>query len=419
MPSNSTVSLSTTLDPLPPVLQRGLVAVAFFGILSLVSSLGLFTFLTYRLCAWKIRGQLRDGANQFLILIYNLVLADIQQAMAFSLTSSYLAENKIEVENNTTCWANGWFVSTGDLASGVFIFAIALHTFFAVVKGRRPSSRVFYSCIAGCWIFIYTMAIIGVGIDPKLYVRAGAWCWISHRHDPLRLWLHYLWIFICMFGTVLVYALIFLSIRTRSRLRLSARDTAQEHDPASMKRAAKYMIIYPVVYVICTLPLAGARMASMRGIVVPYWWFCLAGSAITSCGWLDVLLYAVTRRVLVFGDRPPPVDDLGLDTIGWKHSGDGFWGTTTTVTGPLGPHNVRRRGKTAGLGRLTPRLRHRHSDEDHLANHPEGVITTKTTVEVHTGNIPFYSESTELSVIESDDKIEGTTHSVRPSTFRE
>lgn len=175
MSSNSTVSLSTTLDPLPPVLRRGLVAVAFFGILSLVTSLGLFTFLTYRLCVWKIRGQLKDGANQFLILIYNLVLADIQQAMAFSLTSAYLAENKIEVEDNTTCWANGWFVSTGDLASGVFIFAIAFHTFFAVVKGRRPSSRVFYSCIAGSWIFVYTLAIVGVGIDPKLYVRAGAW----------------------------------------------------------------------------------------------------------------------------------------------------------------------------------------------------------------------------------------------------
>lgn len=37
-----------------------------------------------------------------------------------------------------------------------------------------------------------------------------------------------------------------------------------------MKRAAKYMVIYPVVYVVCTLPLAGGRMAGMTGIVVPY-----------------------------------------------------------------------------------------------------------------------------------------------------
>lgn len=174
MSNDASVSLSTTLDPLPQVLQRGLVAVAFFGILSLVTSLGLFIFLSFRLCVWRFRGQLKDGANQFLILIYNLVLADIQQAMAFALTTAYLVDNKIEV-GSTTCWANGWFVSVGDLASGTWIFAIALHTFFAVVKGRRLSSKVFYPCLAGLWLFVYAMAILGAGLDPKLYVRAGAW----------------------------------------------------------------------------------------------------------------------------------------------------------------------------------------------------------------------------------------------------
>lgn len=174
MDDTSSVGLNTTLDPLPPVLRHGLVAVAFFGILSLVSSVGLFTFLTYRLCVWYHRGQLRDGANQFLILIYNLVLADIQQAMAFSLTSVYLAADKVEV-GTTTCWANGWFVSTGDLASGVFIFAIALHTFFAVVRGRRPGNKLFYGGIAGLWVFVYLLAVIGVGLHPNQYVRAGAW----------------------------------------------------------------------------------------------------------------------------------------------------------------------------------------------------------------------------------------------------
>jgi hypothetical protein len=59
------------------------------------------------------------------------------------------------------------------------------------------------------------------------------------------------------------------------------------------------MIIFPVVYVCCTLPLAAGRMAAMTGMMIPYWWFCVAGAAITSNGWLDVLLYVMTRRVLV------------------------------------------------------------------------------------------------------------------------
>lgn len=100
------VNRPTTLDPLPPVLQRGLTAVAVFGILSLTASTGLFCFLSYKLCRWYYKGHLANGANQFLLLIYNLLLADIQQAMAFSLTAVYVAQNKVEV-GTTTCWATG------------------------------------------------------------------------------------------------------------------------------------------------------------------------------------------------------------------------------------------------------------------------------------------------------------------------
>ena len=95
-----------TLSPLPNVLSKGLIAVSFFGLLSLAAASTLFVFLTYRLTRWYWKGQLSNGANQFLLLIYNLLLADIQQALAFSLTASYVAKDKIEV-GTTTCWANG------------------------------------------------------------------------------------------------------------------------------------------------------------------------------------------------------------------------------------------------------------------------------------------------------------------------
>ncbi|EXJ58955.1 hypothetical protein A1O7_06386 [Cladophialophora yegresii CBS 114405] len=389
MVATSSVSLDSTLDPLPPVLRHGLVTVAFFGILSLISSVALFTFLTYRLCLWYHQGQLRDGANQFLLLIYNLVLADIQQAMAFALTSVYLSQDKIVV-GTTTCWANGWFVSTGDLASGVFIFAIALHTYLAVVSGRRLSNKVLYGGIACSWIFIYLMAVIGVGLDPKLYQRAGAWCWINKKLDRERLWLHYFWIFICMFGTVLTYILIFLSIRAKSRVRPHVDFTDDDgSDPAVMKRAAK------------------CKDGKHDGMTIPYWWFCLAGAAITSCGWLDVLLYAVTRHVLIFRPGPPPPQALGLDTFGWKDVGDSFGGMRTTITGPLGDPNTRRRGKRDFSGRKTPRPISRQSDEAHFAGQPEGIITAKTTIEVRSGPIFNYADS-EISPVEMEDNSDRT-----------
>lgn len=97
---------ASTLMPLPPVLKHGLIAVSFLGFVSFISSSSLFVYLTYKLIKWRLRGQARKGYNQFLILIYNLLIADIQQSLAFLLTARWLVEDKIDVKA-ATCWAEG------------------------------------------------------------------------------------------------------------------------------------------------------------------------------------------------------------------------------------------------------------------------------------------------------------------------
>jgi len=218
---------SGTIAPLPPVLTHGLAAVATFGFLSFFSSLVLFGYLTYKLVGWQLRpaeakrstspepespttsdvnGFLvpeshfcpqkettteapkesiwqrltREPPNQFLVLIYNLLFADIQQALAFLLNVTWLSRNAVET-GSTVCWAQGWFVSTGDLASSVFITAIAIHTYLGVIRGYRLPTWVFYAAITVLWSFVYGTAILGVIITENgrdsggLYVRAGAW----------------------------------------------------------------------------------------------------------------------------------------------------------------------------------------------------------------------------------------------------
>ena len=59
------------------------------------------------------------------------------------------------------------------------------------------------------------------------------------------------------------------------------------------------MVLYPAVYVVLTLPIAIGRMVAMTGTPMPDVFFCIAGSLLTSCGWIDALLYALTRRILV------------------------------------------------------------------------------------------------------------------------
>jgi hypothetical protein len=59
------------------------------------------------------------------------------------------------------------------------------------------------------------------------------------------------------------------------------------------------MILYPIIYIVLTLPLAAGRMAAMAGRTLPVAYYCVAGALLCSCGWLDTLLYTLTRRVFI------------------------------------------------------------------------------------------------------------------------
>jgi len=74
--------------------------------------------------------------------------------------------------------------------------------------------------------------------------------------------------------------------------------------PAStqMTRATQYMLLYPVVYIILTLPLATARMMTLSGRFPENITFLASGGLLASCGWLDAIVYTFTRRVLIDTD---------------------------------------------------------------------------------------------------------------------
>jgi len=311
---------STTLESLPNVLTQGLTAVSTLGFLSF----SLSTMLLFRLAYRFARGTDKTRRNQFLILIFNLILADFQQSIAFMLNVEWLRRDAITV-GTTTCWAQGWFVSTGDLSSGLFTLAIALHSYADIVHDFRLSHRVFMAVIGSLWIFNYLLAIASVALHPAdVFVRAGAWCWINNKYPTERLWLHYAWILVAEFGTVVIYAATFIIIR--KRVASSFYDSETKHRAES---AAKLVVAYPIIYVICTLPLVIARLMSMADRKGTYAQLCIAGAMITSNGWLDVLLYSITRSSLLFGSDTGAEQGRALDTF--RVRPDDSFGTVTTI----------------------------------------------------------------------------------------
>ena len=123
---------------------------------------------------WKWWNRPGGHINQFVCLIWNLLLADITQSIAFMLNMTWLTSNAIEV-GTTVCVAQGWFISTGDMASGAWSFAIGIHTFATVVLDYRLGNVKFALVMGFILLFVYALAFAGVLMHKNLYVRAVSW----------------------------------------------------------------------------------------------------------------------------------------------------------------------------------------------------------------------------------------------------
>lgn len=228
-----------SLTPLYPDLHKGLIAVTVLAFISFLASLALFGYLTVKLVKWYLivaktpvehdsvaldsvdsgptsqqaddfklgidgifsdnassaggggsstarrQRRCRGAPNQSLLLIYNLVLADLLQATAFSLNASWLFRNGIIVGTGT-CFTQGLLVSIGDLASSVFITAVAIHAYLSIIKQYQPKQRTLYMTIALLWSFVILISTLPIAVTRNgaenggYFVRAVAWVCILY-----------------------------------------------------------------------------------------------------------------------------------------------------------------------------------------------------------------------------------------------
>ncbi|KAF2861479.1 hypothetical protein K470DRAFT_263622 [Piedraia hortae CBS 480.64] len=303
---------SASLSPLSPEHRRGLTAVAFFGLLSFISSTLLFLWLSYKVFT-ELRRRRQSSTlrvSQFLILIYNLIFADMLQSVGFMLNSRWVSLDGVLVSDKA-CIAQGWFISVGNLSSGVFTLAIAIHLFADITFDYHLPQVTFLSCLAALWCLVHVLAVAGFAAHASdYYARAGPWCWVSGKYAAERLWLHYFWVIVAEFGTVIIYGAI-LAILQR---RLHTSYYATPSTALRARSAARLIIIYPIVYVVCTLPLIVVRLKGMEHWTPSVSLMCAVGALITCIGWLDVVVYGLTRGTLLFGRIRDNYNDNGAST---------------------------------------------------------------------------------------------------------
>lgn len=160
------------------------IAMGMCGLLSLISTLCLLSFLTYRFIYWQRYYKSSLAKNQYVVLIYQLLLVDFQQAIAFTISLYWASRGSVKF-GDPACYLQGWWIQTGDPGSGLFVLSIALHTGAVVLRGRQLPFDIFVCCIIGLWTFILILGFIPVGLyGDKVFVISEA-NWVGRRPQAI------------------------------------------------------------------------------------------------------------------------------------------------------------------------------------------------------------------------------------------
>lgn len=119
--------------------------------------------------------------------------------------------------------------------------------------------------------------------------------------------LHYLWIFITEFGTLILYA--FLYAHLRNQVKMASRNGISTGALSRVAHAQRYMLLYPAIYLCLTLPLAIGRMITSAQGHGNETYLLVAGSLFCSCGIFDAFIYTLTRRVFASDGHSRGQDD--------------------------------------------------------------------------------------------------------------
>lgn len=210
------------------------------------------------------------------------------------------------------------------------------------MRGFKLSSASIYAATASVWVIAFGLPLGGVvgtqnGVDHGgFYARAGAWCWVNSSYSTLALWLEYFWIFVAMAVTVFLLVFVLVSLHQNNQ---SARhfppNLAESMEPRDRNEPPKpsghhpAFLVYQIIYIICTAPLAISRVAAMTGTKSGWVFYGIAGAMIASHGWLNVVLWSTT--IIFIGDQD--IQDTGLERFAFLRTPQRRYGNVVLVKG--------------------------------------------------------------------------------------
>lgn len=187
-------------DGLTSTLRIGLIFIGVIALASAISTIALTGFISYRASRWH-RFYAKDiKRNVFVVLLCNLFVADLFQALGFLLSWHWLALEDI-VTGTGSCWTQGFLINFGDVASAFFVLVIALQTWAHLRFQKQLRFDAFLAIVICMWIFAFVLTILGPVTSSGYFVDTGAW--VSRSYVLLQL-ISLLCMLVLLFGLLIL-----------------------------------------------------------------------------------------------------------------------------------------------------------------------------------------------------------------------
>ncbi|KAF8267854.1 hypothetical protein EI94DRAFT_1579640 [Lactarius quietus] len=298
----------------------GLAMTAEASFLSLTSVVVVFVLIGRNVL--RYRKALPNGGWRLLqrpadIYMLSLFIYDILQAMGGILDVRW-AHNGI-VTTGSYCTAQGIIQQIGELGVALLTLILTTHTFVVALWKVGIEARNFaIGVVTLASLFITLWVGIGNGIHKHYETPTPYWCWIGAGFKGERLAGEYIWLWIALFASVVMY--IPLYFWTKGRLSIDPKKwykfrLIESDERYQLRRAALGMLFYPLAYSLMVLPLSVARWSQFndnhKKVTSAATFFGV--SVFNLSGAINVLLFLVVRpRLLLFS---PPNEFSGPNGV--------------------------------------------------------------------------------------------------------
>ncbi|KAH9052528.1 hypothetical protein EDB87DRAFT_1570446 [Lactarius vividus] len=206
------------------------------------------------------------------------------------------------------CTAQGIIKQMGALGVALLTLILTIHTFTTALWGIGAQARSFaFGIVALASLFVVLSVGISNGIHKDLEIPTPYWCWIGPKYTGERLAGEYVWMWIALFASVVMYVPLHFwmkghfSVDGEKWYKFRPVKSDVEY---SERRATLGILFYPLAYTLMVIPLSVARWLHFGHKSVPSAATFFGLTMFHLSGAINVLLFLIVRpRLLLF--TPP------------------------------------------------------------------------------------------------------------------